>query len=147
MASQQKASAYKLLFLTVVLRPFGNLSMAWGMRHFGPALGANPLLYAEALFHPYVALGIGLLIVSLLTRMALLSVADLSFVLPLTAMGYIVSTVLGKFVLDEQVSLGHWAGTLLVFAGVALVSSTSLRTGSARTSVKMQRAQAVPPNR
>jgi drug/metabolite transporter (DMT)-like permease len=130
MVSEQKAAAYKLLFLTVLLRPFGNLSMAWGMKHFATPLGANPLLYGQALFHPYVAFGIGLLIVSMLTRMALLSVADLSFVLPLTAMGYIVSTVLGKFVLAEQVSLGHWAGTLLVFAGVALVSSTSLRTRS-----------------
>jgi drug/metabolite transporter (DMT)-like permease len=120
--------AYRLLLLTVLLRPFGNLSLAWGMKHFAQLLGLNPLVYAAALLNPFVAAGIIMLVLSLLTRMALLSVADLSFVLPLTAVGYIITTFLGKIFLNEQVSLLHWAGTALVFLGVVVVSSTSLRT-------------------
>lgn len=80
------------------------------------------------MLNPFVALGISALVLGLLTRMALLSVADLSFVLPLTATGYIFSTLLGRFFLAEQVTLGGWLGTVLIFLGTALVGSTSERT-------------------
>ena len=88
------------------------------------------MLYARALFNPYVALGIGALVFSLLSRMALLSVADLSIVLPLTGSGYVVSTLLGKFFLREEVTAERWLGTLLIFAG-ALVVGFSTRASRA----------------
>ena len=123
-----KGHAMRMLVLTVLLRPFGNLSLAFGMKHFPQTLALNPLPYLVAFGNPYVSAGILMLVLSLLTRMALLSIADLSVVLPLTAIGYILSTVLGRVFLGEQVSPQHWAGTVLVFLGVALVSSTSFRT-------------------
>jgi drug/metabolite transporter (DMT)-like permease len=116
--------------MVLLLRPFGNLSLAWGMRHFSQIVSANPLFYIRAMLNPYVALGMAMLAGGLLMRMALLSLADLSFVLPLTAAGYILSTLLGKFVLDEHVGLSRWLGTVLVFAGTAMVASTSHRTTS-----------------
>jgi len=114
-----------MLILTVLLRPFGNLSLAFGMKHIPQELALNPLPYLLAFANPFVSAGILMLVLSLLTRMALLSIADLSVVLPLTAVGYILSTVLGRFFLGEHVSAQHWAGTILVFLGVVLVSSTS----------------------
>ena len=84
----------------------------------------HPLLYLQAMLNPFVAVGISMLILALLTRLALLSVADLSFVLPLTATGYILSALLGKIFLNEQVSLNQWLGTLLIFFGVVLVGTT-----------------------
>jgi uncharacterized membrane protein len=117
-----------MLILTVVLRPFGNLSLAFGMKHFNQAMSLNPLPYLQAFSNPFVSAGIVMLVLSLLTRMALLSIADLSVVLPLTAIGYIMSTLLAKFFLGEHVSAQHWVGTVLVFLGVALVSSTSFAT-------------------
>jgi drug/metabolite transporter (DMT)-like permease len=132
----QTFRAYRLLLITLLLRPFGNLSLAWGMKHFPQLLSFHPFLYLKALTDPYVAIGISLLVLALLTRMALLSVADLSFVLPLTATGYILSALLGKIFLGEQVSSGHWLGTLLIFAGVALVGSTP--TKSKRSEIVLQ---------
>jgi uncharacterized membrane protein len=120
--------ALRLLTLVLILRPLGNVSLAWGMKHFPQVLSANPAPYMRAMLNPFVALGIAALILSVLTRMALLSLADLSFVLPLTATGYIFSTVLGRFVLSEQVSVARWLGTALVFLGAALVGSTAYRT-------------------
>lgn len=76
------------------------------------------------MLNPFVAIGISMLILALLTRLALLSVADLSFVLPLTAFGYILSALLGKIFLNEQVSPNQWLGTALIFFGVMLVGST-----------------------
>jgi len=115
---------YQLLVITLLLRPFGNLSLAWGVRQSSQLLGMHPLLYLQAMLNPFVAVGISMLILALLTRLALFSVADLSFVLPLTATGYILSAFLGKIFLNEQVSLSQWLGTLLIFFGVVLVGTT-----------------------
>jgi drug/metabolite transporter (DMT)-like permease len=130
-ASGHTARAYRLLILTLLLRPFGNLSLAWGMHHFPRLLAWQPLPYLQALLNPFVALGISMLILALLTRMALLSVADLSFVLPLTATGYIITALLGKVFLNEDVGSNRWLGTCLIFAGVVLVGSTPERSEAA----------------
>jgi uncharacterized membrane protein len=53
-----------------------------------------------------------------------MSWADLSFVLPLTGVGYVLAAVLGKLFLAEEVTARHWIGTLLIFAGVAVVGTT-----------------------
>jgi len=129
------ARGYRLLALMLFLRPFGNLSLAWGMRHFTSVLATNPFLYVRALFNPYVALGVGALIFALFTRMALLSLADLTLVLPLTASGYIVSTLLGKFFLREEINIYRWLGTILIFAGALMVGWNSRKTNCGDSSL------------
>ncbi len=88
----------------------------------------NPLAYIRAMVQPEVALGTLLLILWLLTRMALFSWADLSFVVPVTAVGYILAAILGHFFLREPVSLANWVGTLLIFFGTAFVGTTKPKT-------------------
>lgn len=58
--------AYRLLALFLVLRPFGNVCLAWGMKHFTQILSLNPFLYLRAMLNPFVALGISALILGLL---------------------------------------------------------------------------------
>ena len=113
------------LFLVILSQPFGNLLLTMGMKHRVLAL---PWDYLSAIFSPYVAMGIVLLIVWLLSRMALLSWADLSYVLPLTAAGYIVTALIGRFLLHESVSVARWSGTLLIVAGTGLVGMTPTRS-------------------
>jgi uncharacterized membrane protein len=93
-------------------------------------LSLSPVGYIAAIFTPWVALGICLLIVWLLTRMALFGFADLSYVLPVTSLGYVGSAVLGHLFLHEVVSVRRWAGTLLIVAGTAIVGRTTVRTSS-----------------
>jgi drug/metabolite transporter (DMT)-like permease len=115
---------YSLVGVFVLLRAFGNLSLSWGTKHFPETLAANPLVYLRAMVSPLVTVGIAMLILAMLLRMAILGVADLSFVLPLTAIGYVFAALLGKFILHEDVTPGRWAGTALIFIGVALVGTT-----------------------
>jgi drug/metabolite transporter (DMT)-like permease len=119
---------YSVLLLFIALKAAGNLSLAWGMKHLPQEAPANPLFYLRAIFDPFVALGIVMLIVALLARMVLLSLADLSFVLPVTAVGYVLAAALGKVVLHEVVTTQRWLGTVLIFAGAAVVSSTTQKT-------------------
>jgi uncharacterized membrane protein len=97
---------------------FGNFFLKRGM----PATLATPLDYITVLFQPWVALGVLLLVVWLMSRMALLSWADLSYVLPVTSVGYVLVAIVGKVLLHEQVTLKRWTGIALIVAGVALVS-------------------------
>jgi drug/metabolite transporter (DMT)-like permease len=47
---------------------------------------------------------------------------------PVTAVGYVLAALLGKFFLAEPVSPERWLGTALIFAGAALVGSTPRNT-------------------
>lgn len=114
---------YVILLLFIGQKALGNLSLAWGMKQIPAASAANPLLYLRAIFDPFVASGIGLLILALLTRMVLLSLADLSFVLPVTAVGYVLAAALGHLVLHEAITGRRWMGTVLICIGAAVVSS------------------------
>jgi len=123
-----KLNTFLLLVAVVLFNAVGNLSLAWGMRHVPETMALNPFGYLRAMTNPFVATGIVLLVCWLLARMALLSWADLSFVLPLTGLGYILAAVFGKLLLGENVTLVHWMGTIFICAGTAMVGSTDQRT-------------------
>jgi len=120
----------RILTLVVILsNVLGNLALSLGMKAQTVAAASTGLMtYVRAFFSPMVLLGVSLLIIWLLSRMALMSWADLSFVLPITSIGYVISAMMGKFFLAEQVSSQRWAGTLLIVAGTVLVSFTHARS-------------------
>lgn len=104
--------------IVVLSNALGNFALASGMRN---RVTATALDYLTAIFSPWVMVGIGLLILWLLSRMALLSWADLSYVLPVTSLGYVANALIGRWFLNEQVTPARWAGTLLIVAGTVLV--------------------------
>ena len=116
---------------------FGNFFLKRGM----PAQLEAPLGYITVLFRPPVALGIVLLILWLMSRMALLSWADLSYVLPVTSMGYVLVALVGRLLLHEQITARRWTGIALIMTGDALVSGGTAPQTVARENAK---ASAVP---
>jgi drug/metabolite transporter (DMT)-like permease len=60
--------------------------------------------------------------------MTALSWADLTFVMPATAFGYVVVALLGRFWLHEPVSVYRWAGILLIVCAVGFVADGPSRT-------------------
>jgi drug/metabolite transporter (DMT)-like permease len=110
--------------ISVLSNVAGNSALTHGMTQLG-GVGNTPLDLLRALFHPWVAIGVALLIVWTFAHMALLSWADLSYVMPVTAIGYVVTAFSGKFFLGEAVSPMRWAGIVLITAGVTLVGRTA----------------------
>lgn len=53
---------------------------------------------------------------------SILTYADLTFVLPLTALTYVLNAFLAPWLLQETVSPTRWAGVFLISLGVALVA-------------------------
>jgi uncharacterized membrane protein len=131
MTSPLKALHLKTRIVTAVVvlsNVLGNSFLSRGMQSVGELISPSPVPYIRALFNPGVAVGVSLLIVWLLSHMALLSWADLSFVLPVTSVAYVLVALVGRFVLHEHVSLTRWAGIALIMIGVTLVGRTAPRT-------------------
>ncbi len=135
------ASAWKtrlMVALVVVSNAVGNFALGWGVKHQSPSSGfLGPIL---TLFNPWVAAGILLLTLWTLSRMALLSWADLSYVLPVTSIGYVLSALLAMAFLGEQIPLTRWAGILLIVAGTAIVGFTQPATTAQRSEVREEAA-------
>ncbi len=72
--------------------------------------------------NPYIFAGVLFLGVFFFLYLVALSWADLSFVLPLTAVSYIFAAFLAKFFLNEDVTLLRWVGTVVIIAGITLVA-------------------------
>lgn len=121
---QRRRPAVHLLTAFVVLaNVVGNFALTWGMKHptgFHPS-GIDML---DSLMSPWVGLGILLLAAWTLSRITLLSWADLSYVLPVTSIGYVVNALLGWYFLGEQISIARWAGTALILSGTILTGAT-----------------------
>jgi drug/metabolite transporter (DMT)-like permease len=138
-ASRLKLKTWICATVVVLSNVFGNFFMKRGM----PAELPNPLAYITVLFQPWVSLGVILLILWMLSRMALLSWADLSYVLPVTSIGYVLVALAGRILLNEQITSKRWAGIILIVAGVALVSGGSApQTAPASAPPKVRAAEA-----
>jgi uncharacterized membrane protein len=120
-ATRLRIKTWVCATIVVFCNVFGNFFLKRGM----PANLPTPLSYITALFQPWAALGVALLVLWLMSRMALLSWADLSYVLPVTSVGYVLVALVGKAFLHEQIGVKRWTGILLIVAGVALVSAAT----------------------
>lgn len=112
--------------IIVAATTVGEVLQAKGMRRHGEirdfrpnALGRAASVLARNI---YVIGGVIAMAISFFAYMALLTVADLSFAVPATAVTCALETVLAKYVLKERVSAVRWVGATLVICGVALVS-------------------------
>ena len=115
--------------IVVISNSLGNFFIAWGMRHLAAPV-SSPLSMITAIFTPWVAAGIVLLILWLLSRMAFLSFADLSFVLPITSLGYVANALMGRYFLNEHITNQRWGGILLIVAGTVMVGRSVPQNGA-----------------
>ena len=88
-----------------------------------PVSFSNLGLLFTALSNPWVIAGILLLLGFFASYLTALSWADLTFVLPSTAFGYIVVALLAHFWQHEHISLSRWLGIILIVCGVGFVAN------------------------
>ncbi len=104
----------------------GEVLQAMGMRRHGEIHDFRPGALGRALGavarNRYVIGGFAAMAVSFFAFMKLLTLTDLSFAVPVSAVTDVAETILAKYVLKEQVNRLRWAGAVLVICGVVLVS-------------------------
>jgi len=124
---------YLVLVAIIVFASCGDISLSHGMKHLGAISFAHWTALIAAVFNPWVALGIVLLLGFLACYLSALSWSDLTYVLPATSFGYVLLALLSIGLLHEKVTLARWIGILLVSSGVAIVTrgpSATPRPGS-----------------
>jgi drug/metabolite transporter (DMT)-like permease len=115
-----------LVLLTVMLTAsVGDTLLSHGMSQVGAVDWTHKARLFTALANPWVVVGILCLIGFFASYLTALSWADLTFVLPSTAFGYVVVAFLGHFWLHEHISVARWAGILLIVCGVGFVANGS----------------------
>jgi drug/metabolite transporter (DMT)-like permease len=113
---------YLILGLVSICTPLGDSCLSRGMTNLPPISLAHPAALIGAVFTPWVALGIAFLICFFASYLTALSWADLTFVLPATAMGNVFVALLSRFWLHETISLQRWIGVVLITVGVGFVA-------------------------
>jgi ceramide glucosyltransferase len=114
-----------LLASLIAFSSLGEILSARAMKQVGE-VSFHPRKLARSLWRTLsnrtLLLAVICLALSFFSFLGLLSYADLSYVLPLTAISYVTNTIGAKLWLREEVSRGRWLGTLLVTVGVAVIS-------------------------
>lgn len=117
-----KPRQYMILGLVALCAPLGDTCLSRGMTHMPAITLAHPGSLITAVFTPWIASGIALLIGFFASYLTALSWADLTYVLPATAFGNVIVALLSKFWLQEPISLARWAGIVLITIGVGFVA-------------------------
>jgi len=120
---------YLAILSMVFFAPTGDALLARGVKQTGAIDIHHILKVFAALANPYILLGIVCLLIFMWSYMTALSFADLSFVMPATAISYVLMTLLSIFWLHEHVGVERWSGILLIVIGVGLVAGEPWRTG------------------
>lgn len=119
---------YLVLIAVAVFAASGDVCLARGMRDFGAVTLANIGGLLTALLNPWIILGIALLVLFFASYLTALSWADLTYVLPATAISYVMMAFLAQQILHEHVTTRRWIGIGLVTLGVGFVAGGPTRT-------------------
>jgi len=120
-----------LLLFGLCLESVGNVLLRKGMKEIGELTTFS----ISSLFHYFLRVATNLTILAGVTLdaiffaclLAALSCAEVSVVLPLTAMGYVTTAITAKIVLHEEMTMLRWAGTIAIVLGCIMVGKSGLQ--------------------
>lgn len=115
----------------IVTNVVGNVMLSHGMQQIGPTLSFSPIAYAHVVFNPWAMVGVFILASWMVLNLALLSRADLTFVLPMTASAYVLIALVGHFWLGEPAGAIRWLAIAVISIGAALAGETPPKTTEA----------------
>lgn len=113
------------IFLIVVPGTSGEICVSRAMKRVGEVNDFRPRAIARvigrAMKVPWMWIGLALMTLGFLALLGILSIANVSFVFPATALSYAAGALGGKLFLGERVTPQRWLGVLIVCTGVVLV--------------------------
>lgn len=112
-------------FLIVVAGTAGELCISRAMKEAGEVHDFRPRallnVAARVVRIKWIWFGLVLMTIGFFALLGVLSVENVSFVVPVTALSYVVGGLGGMLFLGERLNRSRWAGILLVCLGVGLV--------------------------
>jgi drug/metabolite transporter (DMT)-like permease len=114
-----------LFTLIVAAGTGGELCVSKAMKEVGEATSFHPIEIAKVILRalrvPWMWLGVAMMAIAFFALLGALSLYNVSFVVPVTALSYVAGAFGGVAFLREKVSPQRWLGVLLVAIGVTLV--------------------------
>jgi drug/metabolite transporter (DMT)-like permease len=115
-----------ILLVALVLEAVGVVYLSKGLRQVGEVQtvsGAEIVrVVIRGLTNGNLILGVFFEALFFVGLLILMSRADVSFIWPLTALGFVITTLAAKYVLHEQVSSMRWAGVVFIMMGAGLIT-------------------------
>jgi drug/metabolite transporter (DMT)-like permease len=109
----------------VILGTCGELCMARAMRSVGEfhdfRLPALRSFLGRAILSGWMWIGLAMMTVAFFSLLGMLSIENVSFVVPVTALNYAVGAAGASFFLGERVDKQRWLGVAVVCLGVTVV--------------------------
>ena len=113
------------LFVVVVVGTGGELCVTRAMKVVGEVHDFRPGALLRFVYRAmrvgWMWIGIGMMTLAFFSLLAMLSIENVSFVVPVTALSYAAGAVGALFFLRERISKQRWLGVLIVCVGVTLV--------------------------
>lgn len=114
-----------LFTLIVAAGTGGELCVSRAMKNVGEATSFHPVEIVKvglrAIRQPWMWVGIAMMALAFFALLGALSMYNVSFVVPVTALSYVAGAFGGVIFLREKVSVSRWVGVVLVAIGVTLV--------------------------
>ena len=114
-----------LLVIIVAAGTGGELCISRAMKVLGEVHDFRPAALVRfvlrAIRVAWMWIGIAMMTMAFFSLLAMLSIENVSFVVPVTALSYAAGTIGAMLFLRERISTQRWVGVLLVCAGVTLV--------------------------
>lgn len=114
-----------LLFVIIVGGTGGELCISHAMKSLDVITQWHPAsllrFFVRATRVPTMWAGIGLMTVAFFALLAMLSIQEVSFVVPVTALSYLTGAIGATTLLGERISHERWLGLALVCLGVTVV--------------------------
>lgn len=115
-----------ILLIGLVLEAVGVVFLSKGLKQIGEVSQVNfsevSRLVVRGATNGNILVGVAFEAAFFGTLLYLMSRGDVSFVWPLTSLGFVLTTLAAKFILHEHVSIVRWGGVLLIVGGAALIT-------------------------
>ena len=116
---------FLFLFLIVAAGTGGELCVSRAMKTLGEVHDFHPAALARFVLRAirvgWMWVGIAMMAVAFFSLLAMLSIENVSFVVPVTALSYAAGAFGAGVFLRERISAQRWVGVALVCIGVTLV--------------------------
>lgn len=115
-----------ILLIGLVMEAAGVVFLSKGLKQLGEVSFMNisdvSRLFGRGITNPNILIGVALEAGFFGTLLYLMSRGDVSFVWPLTSLGFVLTSLAAKFILKEEVSALRWSGVLLIVLGAGIIT-------------------------
>lgn len=122
-----------ILLVALVLEAIGVVCISQGLKQIGDMerVSASEIwrVVRTGITNTSVLTGVFFEAMFFVGLLILMSRNDVSFIWPLTSLGFVITTLAAKFYLHEQVPIMRWAGVALIVLGAGLISWTEQTHG------------------